>query len=368
MGVSLYISLLLHILLVVADSSAKGHRSFVLKDVPNSPTSATPHNSSLPSVLRQRTIIPQAAENIYNCKTWDSHNQPWKRSYNRGKRKWELLQEALKNLAPDNAPADLAKWDRTTIKAFQFEEFFWQLLLPGAMLPLLDGLEKAPLGSSDVCAGDTYVFRALRTQEGLPTAYKKTNLHMRIFNYENWFSARARCIIAFYNEGRIARASPASTLSTTPTPGVVNTQTPSTITNILYSAPVRWADAIFVLWKQACAEERRSPSVLKFIVRALISNPETINTLDEIQRNIPMSTHFLFESSQDDFFAILGTPNGVGTADLLTRYVHSFGTKSTSDGRYEKVKTVGRAIFIDTGSSTKYDLGFILDDVNPSTL
>ena len=113
-------------------------------------------------------------------------------------------------------------------------------------------------------------------------------------------------------------------------------------------------------------------SALKFIARIQIDNPLTQGLLDIIVTNreslgsdyspIPRAsavsaytpipresavsvyspTYQQWGTTDADFYALLGTPNGRGIPELLTKYANIFATKGPrlSTGSYMKVKTI----------------------------
>ena len=82
-------------------------------------------------------------------------------------------------------------------------------------------------------------------------------------------------------------------------------------------------------------------------------------------RHVPLHypLRLQYRNNSPDFYALLGSPNGVGVAKLLTDYVRWFATYDL-DNRMTKVKTID-AVDIDIGpSDNEPSFIFVMEDIN----
>lgn len=101
-------------------------------------------------------------------------------------------------------------------------------------------------------------------------------------------------------------------------------------------APTRWSAAIIPLWKLACQMNGVDPSALQYISQSTVINDQTIAVLNAAmaaanrekadRKGRPTFTKWTPED--DEFYAILATPNGVGVVYLLKDYPATLGWKT----------------------------------------
>lgn len=102
-------------------------------------------------------------------------------------------------------------------------------------------------------------------------------------------------------------------------------------------APDRWSAVTWYLWKDACSRaNNKDPSGLNYIFRNHIINDDTKDILDDAmtaggsQRTNGDGTPTITQWTPDDdqFYAALATPNGIGTVYLLKDYPVGTGRKT----------------------------------------
>ncbi|RYP24602.1 hypothetical protein DL765_000428 [Monosporascus sp. GIB2] len=101
----------------------------------------------------------------------------------------------------------------------------------------------------------------------------------------------------------------------------------------------QWSDAAFGQWELAANAADAPVDGLRFIIRSWITNEETQNQIIEALRRVGHSTFPGFANRQtfsrssqnqnevDGFYALLGTPNGAGSAFLLATHKGKLGVK-----------------------------------------
>ena len=139
--------------------------------------------------------------------------------------------------------------------------------------------------------------------------------HSRIY-YSNAMSPSIGMIIAKNNYGR----------SVDPHTGVVT------------SAPDRWSAVIWYLWNWSLKQAGKASAQLEYVFQNSIINPATVQTLDSAmaagKRKMtdkdgnPVTTTWTL--SDDEFYAALSTPNGVGVVNLMKSYPVGTGWKTIS--------------------------------------
>ncbi|KAJ5613131.1 hypothetical protein N7510_006325 [Penicillium lagena] len=102
-------------------------------------------------------------------------------------------------------------------------------------------------------------------------------------------------------------------------------------------APDRWSAVTWYLWKQACRQaNNQDPSGLDYIFRDHIINAQTKKALDaamiaaKAKKYDQVGTSIVTTWTPDDeqFYAALATPNGVGVLYLLKDYPAGLGWKT----------------------------------------
>lgn len=103
-------------------------------------------------------------------------------------------------------------------------------------------------------------------------------------------------------------------------------------------APDRWSDVTYQTWRSTCATHGVNPNALQWIVQDHITNDVTANIIDKaiesaafLERPDRPQARESFEPGDDEFFALLSTPNVVGSVYMLMHYVVSLGRKSIKE-------------------------------------
>ena len=135
---------------------------------------------------------------------------------------------------------------------------------------------------------------------------------------------------------------------------------------IHYRAPYRWHETIAKFWKDTCAAEDTSPSVLNNIAQLAIRNERTVAIAKEIsaREGIPSRVTWDFKPNNPNFYALLGTPNGQGISKLLGLYAGLLATRSPLDFSPIEVKTIAKVKLWGEGGPgiELFDLVFVLED------
>ena len=152
-----------------------------------------------------------------------------------------------------------------------------------------------------------------------------------------------------------------------------------------YKAPFRWHEVVADLWRRVGSSDNVQPSALVFIARMNIENKPTQDLMQPIIQNedFMMTGRLRFQwnfgPDNPNFYALLGTPNGQSIPKLLGEYVSLLATVDPNDSsKILKVKTIAKVRMhydrsippdltrepIDGGQTTRYELAFILKDVD----
>lgn len=95
-----------------------------------------------------------------------------------------------------------------------------------------------------------------------------------------------------------------------------------------------WSDATFAMWKHVCGKDSASISSLKYVVRALITNDDTLHVMETIRKKVPAGLPSISCTptgfTAEWFRAFLGTPNGAGVAYLLMEHKAALTAKTIS--------------------------------------
>ena len=299
--------------------------------------------------------VSDTAFNIYD--------QEWKSSYERGVKIWRQLQDAQRTLREDECPSLQPMWDLLRSRGSNFEEAFYRQCADGGLLNNLDqdmAQSKRPRGNQ-ICISAGYEYCTLQTNRGVPD-YLSNN-----FYYSNWFSPGSRIIVASNNVGRI---SPQAFFHK---PGVEAPKYYSMAIQDWLKAPHRWSEAVFGIWSDVCRRARKPLSALEYVAQVDIINQATNQAIYEIIRTDPrarLGDRYVqreYGTSDPDFYALVGSPNGYGVAELLAKFAASF---ATSDGTTEvvKVKTIKAVNFVLEWSDNlmpNLDIAFGLEDIDP---
>ena len=291
----------------------------------------------------------------------------WKTCYGRGIRLWQELHQALRDLRTDACPNLQPTWspvkedhlftlDMVGLCNEKFNGVFYRID------KTLDPVLVAGSGVSPICTDDGYELITWHTQKAAHGRLYKG------FRYTNWFSVASRIIVASVNVGRV-HAQDNSNKATGSSSTAVGESPTSWV-----EAPNRWAEVVFATWSDFCRRKGVPVSVLKFIARQHTWNQPAVDLVWEFmkprverQGKIPVSFDATFDNTSPWFYALLGTPNGVGGASMLTRYAGHFAGRD-NQGKVDTLKTIGSvALNYDQSVSEPpaggiIDMVFILDD------
>ncbi|KAJ5902890.1 hypothetical protein N7495_003418 [Penicillium taxi] len=134
--------------------------------------------------------------------------------------------------------------------------------------------------------------------------YLKSNSKLR---YRNYYGPKIGVIVAKSNYGQVGKA----------------------------RAPDKWSDIAWLVWVQQCSLQNTLPSQLGYIIQEAIANDDTTTLLDEITRGMAKEEKdkpvvFTWTPQDEEFYALLGSPNGIGTAFLSINYPNALGLKVPS--------------------------------------
>lgn len=184
--------------------------------------------------------------------------------------------------------------------------------------------------------------------------YKSIQLRARTrpeLGYIGGFSPRSRIIINTMNEGwsELWEEPWKGKMTAANAPGVVR-------------APNTWAEAMFVIWQTMCRQQRpepADPSVLKYTVLSAVKEPTSLQVMEEISHKSPplfedwevfdgqdrrSKSLWQFFPTDDNqhFYALLGTPVGADSVQLLSKYPRAFATEDSRWKEISKVKIIER--------------------------
>lgn len=172
----------------------------------------------------------------------------------------------------------------------------------------------------------------------------KSPHEFRPFFYENWFSTELSAIIAVNNRGVLPK----------------NDEVPAASENRIldrdnyYYAPTKWSDFVFARWVTLHLKEKsrdkKKVQELKYIVQFHVANEATQYTMqkaiDRAEQKITLAgiqyCDLYSDNPSEDFLALLGSPNGSGTAKLILNYFESFTTTNQLGqiGKYKSVEKI----------------------------
>ncbi|MCJ1486407.1 hypothetical protein MMC06_006584 [Schaereria dolodes] len=90
--------------------------------------------------------------------------------------------------------------------------------------------------------------------------------------------------------------------------------------NYRRGGPLHWSDAVFYQWEKYNAENPERIAELRYIMRHEIENTDTIAIIEHACENVSRqkSLNWRWMPSDEAFYALLATPNGVGVPYMLT--------------------------------------------------
>ena len=307
-------------------------------------------------------VIDPDSPLLSNNKAFESYNDVWKTSYEKGIRLWRELQDALHALRSDAWPNLEETWTRQR-SYHSFTYVFREQCSENQLLAILDETynRRRPYFSDNICVKTNYEYSTLFTRRGLPADFKDE------FYYSNWFSTKSRIIAAAANHGRI-----------NPNRWPYNPHAPSAAGSAIPTsewliAPHRWSEVVFAEWIDVCRRTSKDPAILKFVTQMNINNPVTREVVNEAvrlePRAQPWSRHLYldYDNHNPDFYALVGSPNGFGVAGLLMKFAGQFATRG-SFGQVMKVKTirtVGLSFKDNYPFAAEVNIAFVLEDVSP---
>lgn len=92
----------------------------------------------------------------------------------------------------------------------------------------------------------------------------------------------------------------------------------------------RWSDVVFLEWKKLCKKAHVPVSSLKHVIRYNVDNKPTEDVIQDVfGLDRPdwskISRGRRFHPDEEEFAALLGTPNGSGVAYMLIDHKGQFG-------------------------------------------
>ena len=284
-----------------------------------------------------------------------STSEVWKTGYDRGVRLWKELRAAQQRFPATRVPRLVPTWKVRAGKP-NFLLRNQKYCAPGRLFYDVDVMyEKST--SAPICSPEGYYWTVAETQQGIPPEMVNSDS----FHYANWYSPHSQIIVAHMNRGLLE---PKEDQQAGP-------DGPSLPPSQWYKAPHRWAEVTFQLWMCICAYENSAISSLSFIARAEVRNAATIQiAIDAIKNDGSVYDDPVrreYRTDTPDFYALLGSPNGVGVAKILTLFASQFATRAAnSHNGFSKVKTI-TAVQIDLSSEQpqEFTMIFILEDIQP---
>ena len=114
-----------------------------------------------------------------------------------------------------------------------------------------------------------------------------------------------------------------------------------------------WSDVSFLEWQHLCENQKTSVTSLEYVFQTHITNDVTLSVLrqalgenHDFKNWEKYKNGKVFKASEDAFKAILGTPNGSGSAWLLIGHKPQLGIKSISE-----VTVIGQKVEYSTTES-----------------
>ena len=329
-------------------------------------------SSSSPQTSLQQRPIRLDPDNLLNLNEIRSKTQfvheDWYQSYDRGINLWRKLQEAQRTLPDEDLAIITPTWE-----VFRGEPDINQLHTiyceQGRLFSNVDNLSSAqrPASATSLCDTKGWYWIIMQTHQSIPPELTNS------FLYSNWYNSKSRAIVALNNRGRIephtfnyidrdsvSRAKLQNDLALPPSNWP--------------RAPNSWAETTFAGWEWTCNETGRPISELTYVARIAIYNSFTRNVAyvaalnDDRTKHAPANAdvHLEYHVEDPDFYAFLGSPNGVGVAELLTKYASWFATKADNGDKVASVKTIS-AVHVDIRLGMHLAFVFVFDDITPPT-
>ncbi|KAJ5901621.1 hypothetical protein N7495_002149 [Penicillium taxi] len=108
----------------------------------------------------------------------------------------------------------------------------------------------------------------------------------------------------------------------------------------------KWSDVTYLEWQNLCNKAGTSVDSLKYLIRSLIQNQLTASIIaqalgeeSDFDEWKNYEDGVTFEHGSEKFNALLGTPNGSGSAWILIQHKSQLGLK-----RISKIKVYGQQI------------------------
>lgn len=100
-------------------------------------------------------------------------------------------------------------------------------------------------------------------------------------------------------------------------------------------ARTHWSDVTFPIWKEYCEGDGIAPGDLEYIIEDTVINKDTTDIINQIipasqRRHLDFSK--VFTRDNPDFYALLATPNAIGSAYICINYATSM--------RYKRVASI----------------------------
>ena len=284
----------------------------------------------------------------------------WRTSYDRGTRLWKQLQQALATIPANNQCPNLQPtWQIQRVTDTQFTVKHGALCTDGGLFHILDRHDER---DNPICADTGYHLYQQTTQERMPQ-----NLE-NVFNAFNWYSAESNIIVAASNRLRIDPEDfsykPGSKRPLG-TPDIPISEWPR--------APNSWADIAFASWNHVCSEAGTLPSDLLYVAQTEVVNQATWEVVWDAwefdHRSEPDDEYAVLDYTEKDpdFYALLGSPNGVGVTRMLTKYANQFATRRDrrNPERITELKTVSNIFFQLATQELEADIVYGLYDDPP---
>lgn len=292
---------------------------------------------------------------------FEDESEEWRANYTRGVDLWKTLQHSLQHPPDIRCPEPLQHWQTKLSTSDQFTKVFAKQCSENGLLNYLDSTYNTGASGVERICSDFFSRFWQTSNYGLPKNLPE-DVSER-FDFDNWYSPFARAIIAFDNVGRID-----------PKTGVPASQ--------WYRAPNSWADVAFASWYEVSKDIGWSTSYLKFIAQTIVYNEPTVKIAEEIYADDDRGpaededeseggdkrrTAILeYQPTDSDFYALLSTPNGYGTAAILTKYASLFATRDENPPySVTHVKTIEKITMAFEEDGPGVELGFTLIDVAP---
>ena len=288
----------------------------------------------------------------------------WLGNYQKGIRLWRKLQDAHVSVQNNQCPNVYEAWQFAKLSGngrnYQYK---WSAsCLQDGPLEIFDQLlEDEGIQNCDASGPQFFQFWTTRSRVGLPNDVRD------YFEYSAWFNSQTHTII---DQNSLNLLLPER---------LQYTEAAHWPTGGYYKAPNSWTDIIYAIWRFICREQAVSVSSLSFIARININEPETHDTANDVYRHelststlhLTSSPAFLtydYNSTDVDFFALLGTPLGEDVVRLLKNYAGAFAAREDEhddESPVSKLKTVKTILLSFDLTYKTSSLSFVLENVDP---